>query len=66
MITSVDGETGTKEIREFVDNYLLARDSRALREYVRNIQPDVNLNYVLDNGEEVTVPIGLSFFWPDI
>lgn len=66
MITSVDGETGTKEIREFVDNYLLARDSRALREYIKNIQPDVDLNYILDNGEEVTVPIGLSFFWPDI
>jgi len=66
MITSVDGETGTKEIREFVDNYLLARDSRALREHIRAIQPDVDLDYVLDNGEEVVVPIGLNFFWPDI
>jgi hypothetical protein len=66
MITSVDGETGTKEIREFVDNYLLARDSRALREHIRVIQPDVDLDYVLDNGEEVVVPIGLNFFWPDI
>jgi len=66
IITSVDGETDTKSIREFVDNYLLARDSRALREYVKNVQPDVDLNYILDSGEEVTVPIGLSFFWPDI
>jgi hypothetical protein len=66
MITSVEGETGTKEIREFVDNHLLARDSRALREYIKDNQPDVDLNYVLDGGEEVTVPIGLSFFWPDI
>ena len=66
MITSVDGEVGAKEIREFVDNYLLARDSRALREYVKTVQPDVDLNYTLDGGEEVTVPIGLSFFWPDI
>tara|TARA_R110000796_G_scaffold26670_1_gene73817 strand:+ start:272 stop:997 length:726 start_codon:yes stop_codon:yes gene_type:complete len=66
MITSVDGETGTKEIREFVDNYLLAQDSRKFREHVRDIQPDVDLNYTLDGGEEVTVPIGLSFFWPDI
>jgi hypothetical protein len=66
IITSVEGETGTKEIREFVDNYLLARDSRALREHIKNIQPDVNMEYVLDNGEEVIVPIGLNFFWPDI
>ena len=66
MITSVGGETGTKEIREYVDNYLLAIDSRALREHIRITQPDVDLNYILDNGEEVNVPLGLSFFWPDI
>ena len=32
MITSVEGEREKKDIREFVDNYLLAKDSRALRE----------------------------------
>jgi len=21
--------------------------------------------YILDSGEEVTIPIGLNFFWPD-
>ena len=35
------------------------------REHVSNTQPDVNLSYILDNGEEVSVPIGLNFFWPD-
>ena len=65
IITSVNGETENKSIRKFVDNYLLARDSRALREYIREIQPDVDLNYITDSGEEVTVPIGLRFFWPD-
>ncbi len=65
IITSVNGETENKSIRKFVDNYLLARDSRALREYIKNVQPDVDLNYVTDSGEEVTVPIGLRFFWPD-
>jgi len=65
MITSVDGETDTKTIREFVDNYLLAKDSRALREHMRNTQPDVDMVYILDSGEEVTIPIGLNFFWPD-
>jgi len=64
-LTSVKGELGTKEIREFVDNYFLARDARAFREHVRNTSPDVNLKVILDNGEEVEVPIGLSFFWPD-
>ena len=65
MITSVSGDREAKTIRSFVDNHLLARDSRALREYIRKIQPDVDLNYTLDSGEEVTIPINISFFWPD-
>ena len=64
-LTSVNGETETKDIREFVDNYFLARDARAFRDHLRQTQPDVDLNVILDSGEEVTVPIGLSFFWPD-
>ena len=64
-LTSVNGETETKDIREFVDNYFLARDARAFRDHLRHTQPDVDLNDILDSGEEVTVPIGLSFFWPD-
>jgi len=65
MITSVDGKDEKKDIRDFVDNYFLARDSRAFREHVRNISPDMDLTVQLDSGEEVTVPIGLTFFWPD-
>ena len=65
IITSVDGSEEKKDIREFVDNRFLARDSRAFREHISQTQPDVNLSYVLDNGEEVVVPIGLNFFWPD-
>jgi len=67
MITSVEGKTETKDIRDFVDNYLLAKDSRALREYVRKIQPDVDLTFFPDDAEtRVTLPIGVEFFWPDI
>ncbi len=65
LIVSVDGKSEKKDVRDFVDNYLLARDSRALREHIKNTQPDVDLNVVLDSGEEVRIPIGLSFFWPD-
>ena len=66
MITSVEGDTERKTVREFVDNYLLAIDSRSLREHIRNTQPDVNLSFDLDGDEEVTIPIGVSFFWPDV
>jgi len=65
IITSVNGSIETKKIRDFVDNYLLARDSRALREHIRDTQPDVDLNVVLESGEEVRIPIGIGFFWPD-
>ena len=65
IITSVDGETDSKVIRGFVDNQLLARDSRALREHIKSTQPDVDLTYLVDGEEEVTIPISLNFFWPD-
>jgi hypothetical protein len=65
MITSVNGQRDMKVIRDFVDNGLLARDSRALREYIREVQPDVDLSYVLPSGQTITLPINLSFFWPD-
>jgi len=68
MIISVDGDSERKTIREFVDTQLLARDARALRQYIKEIQPDVDLLFELETeaGEkEVRVPIGITFFWPD-
>lgn len=67
MITSVEGKTDRKSIDSFVDNYLLAADSRALRQYIREIQPDVDLRFYPDGGPEggVDIPLGVSFLWPD-
>ena len=65
-ITSINGDSEAKSIREFVDNYLLAKDSRALREQIRSNQPDIDLTFTTYSGEEVAIPVGLSFFWPDI
>lgn len=65
IITSVNGNREPKVIRDFVDNHFLARDSRAFREYIKTIQPDIDLTYELENGEFIDVPINLSFFWPD-
>ena len=69
IITSVNGLSEQKDIREFVDKYLLAKDARALREYYNDINPDMNLVFSYDNNgveEDVDLPIGLNFFWPDI
>jgi hypothetical protein len=67
MITSVEGMRDKKDIREFVDIALLAQDSRSLREYIKTIQPDVDLTFFPSEGSDrVNIPIGISFFWPDI
>ena len=69
MITSINGDRDQKSIRDFVDNYLLAPDARALREYYAKIQPDIELKYVPEDenyvGEGINIPISLNFFWPD-
>ena len=67
MILSIDGSEEKADVRKFVDNYLLAQDARALRNYINEIQPDVDLTFFRGRTEEKTaIPIGLSFFWPDI
>lgn len=69
MITSVNGISDTKDIRDFVDKYLLSKDARALREEYSKVSPDVELTYSFtnENGDEevADIPIGISFFWPD-
>jgi hypothetical protein len=69
IITSVNGNREQKEIRNFVDNFLLASDSRSLREYYSKVQPDINLKYQPEDldytGEGINIPISLNFFWPD-
>jgi hypothetical protein len=69
LITSVNGDDDKKTIREFVDNYLLAKDSRSFREHLKNTQPDIELvtKYVNKEGveEDINIPITANFFWPD-
>ena len=65
MITSVNGDRERKNVRDFVDNEILARDSRALRQEIKRISPDINLTIKGDDGEDIAIPISLNFFWPD-
>ena len=66
IITSVNGDSDRKTVREFVDNELLARDSRALRQEIKRISPDIDLTIKDDDGEDIAIPISLNFFWPDL
>ena len=65
IITSINGDSESRTIRNFVENNFLARDSRSLRNHIKEVQPDVDLTYITDSNEEITIPIGISFFWPD-
>ena len=69
MITSINGDRDQKTIRDFIDNYLLAPDARALRDYYAKVQPDIKLKYIPEDenytGEGIDVPISINFFWPD-
>jgi hypothetical protein len=69
QIVAVDEKTDKSSVKEFVESYLLASDSRALRSYIKNISPDINLTQKISiNGieEDIDIPINLNFFWPDI
>ena len=69
MIMSINGDDEKKVIREFIDKYMLARDSRAFREHIKTIQPDVELKFEfqgIDGIErELSLPMTVNFFWPD-
>jgi hypothetical protein len=68
IITSINGSSEKKDVREFVDQGLLARDARALREEYNRVSPDIDLTVTFEEDgvdKEATLPIGLNFFWPD-
>jgi hypothetical protein len=69
LIVAVDGETGRATINNFVDNELFAADSRALRSFMKEISPDVDMTFtfiseVTCEVKEMEIPIEVSFFWP--
>lgn len=69
MIQEVEGNTDRGFINNYVKNNLLARESKALREYVKTISPDLNLKYefvsdITGETEALDIPFGVGFFYP--
>ena len=69
MVLSVDGDESKSVINPFVEN-MLAADSRAFREYIAKITPDVKLEIEgedPDTGEPFrsNFEIGVDLFYPD-
>lgn len=65
IITAVEGDGAAKSVGEFVDNFMLAMDSRAFRKHYKTCMPDVDMTFRSSAGIDREVPIGLNFFWPD-
>jgi hypothetical protein len=68
LITSVEGEDSKAEIRRFVEQ-MPARDSLHLRNKIKKLNPDLDLNYefICDycgHLEEIRIPIDDTFFFP--
>ena len=52
---------------DFVDNKLLSKDSLFIRQEIRRIAPDIELQQEVDmEGEmvKVDIPLTIDFFWP--
>ena len=70
VIIQIDDETDNIAIRKFVDNQLLAIDSRAIRQHLKKITPDIDMSVEIPDGDtgdtfRSQISIGLDFFWPD-
>ena len=69
MIVSVDGKEDTSSITKFINNQFLTIDTRAFRELIRELQPDINMEFEYENPqtgetEARPIPMGVGFFWP--
>jgi hypothetical protein len=69
VIVSIDGETSGGKINQFIRN-MPARDSLTLRRYIDAHEPSVLMTTPFTctgcgYEEEVGLPIGPSFFWPE-
>jgi hypothetical protein len=70
VIIAIDGNPDRSEIRKFIDNELTSRDSLALRSYMRETTPDVDMEFDFSCSScgverREDTPMGVSFFWPN-
>jgi hypothetical protein len=69
VIRALNGDEDRAKIKSFVDKELLARDSLAFREHIKENTPDLDMTFNFeseDTGyeERMTIPLGVDFFYP--
>jgi hypothetical protein len=68
-IVEIDGNRDRNAISKFVQ-YMPARDSLELRKYIDKHEPGVDMSFDFqcahcDYGQQMQLPIGATFFWPN-
>lgn len=69
IITEINGNRDIGYISNFVVNQFQIKDSKALREYIKQLTPDVDFKFEYTSPfsgekEALRVPIGVDFFYP--
>ena len=69
MIVSIEGHKDRDVVRRYVAN-MPTLDSRHLRKCYKSVTPDVNIKEDFEcsscgHEQEMEVPFGADFFWPD-
>jgi len=69
IIVEVDGNRDVGYVSSYVTNRLLAGDSKALRKYIGEITPDLDLTFEYESPftgdtEALRIPFGIDFFYP--
>lgn len=69
-IVEINGERDKQKLAQMIQS-LRAMDARALRKRMDEIEPGVDLKQPVicpgcDEQSEVKMPLGMSFFWPDL
>lgn len=69
MILEINGNSDRAFINKWVINSFKAQDSRAFRNYVKEISPDLELKFefisdITGETEALDIPFGINFFYP--
>lgn len=69
IIVEINGQRDIGYISNFIANQLLAGDSKALRKYIGQISPDLDLTFdytspLTGETEALKIPFGVNFFYP--
>ena len=71
MIIAIDGNEDRADIKSFVENEFISRDSLAFRKNLDKVTPDVDMTHYFEcsqcgHEESMTIPLTVEFFWPRV